>query len=200
MSKKNIDKLNDILPQTQCQLCTYHGCLPYAEAIINNHESTHLCQPGGEEVYRKIQTLLKKPTSEHALAAIKTYDPIPHIVDIDPSQCIGCTKCLPACPVDAIVGAPKAMHHVIEATCTGCNLCIPTCPVDCITIKPAHTLPPRDFLYEQYNQKQKRVEDKKLRQKEKLDKVIHTMESKSSNILKAALERAKKKRQQHEQI
>ena len=173
--------------------------MPYAKAIVNDNEHTHLCQPGGKAVYKQIQTLLNQPTNDDALNTIKNYDPLPHTVSIDLDQCIGCTKCLPACPVDAIVGAPKAMHHVIEASCTGCDLCIPTCPVDCIKIKPGHKLPPKAFLNSQYKQKKARHEAKLLNQKAKLDKVITSIESKSSNVLAAALDRAKRKRQQHEQ-
>ena len=199
MSKVTPDKINDLLPQTQCQLCTYKGCLPYAEAIIHDNSQTHLCQPGGINVYKAIQSLLNKPTCEKAVAQINTYDPTPNVVSIDLDQCIGCTKCLPACPVDAIVGAPKAMHHVIEAACNGCNLCIPTCPVDCITVKPSKNLPPKLFLLSQFENKQLRSEAKKLQKKAKLDKAIHAMDTTSSNVLAAALERAKKKRVFHEQ-
>ena len=198
MTKHISDKINAILPQTQCQLCTYKGCLPYAEAIADGTAQTHLCQPGGADVYNNIQSLLNNKLSKQALTHIETYDPTPHIVSIDLNQCIGCTKCLPACPVDAIVGAPKTMHHVIEAACTGCDLCIPTCPVDCITIQPSEKLPPKTFLLSQYQNKQQRSEKNLLNKQAKLDKAINSMENKSSNVLAAALERAKRKRIQHE--
>lgn len=192
------EDINKLLPQTQCRLCTYNGCLPYAEAIANQGEKTHLCQPGGIEVYTKIQATIHKPKSNIAIEHIKTYDSKPHIVSINLDECIGCTKCLPACPVDAISGAPKATHHIIEHACTGCDLCIPTCPVDCITIKPSNQLPERNFLLTQYQKKAAREADKIAQKKEKLDTVINKLSNNSNDIIAQALERARKKRLQHE--
>jgi electron transport complex protein RnfB len=126
-----IDKL---LPQTQCGQCTYPGCRPYAEAIAAGDADINQCPPGGESTIQALADLLGKDPKplnpEHGEHSEKT------VVVIDEQVCIGCTLCIQACPVDAILGAPKQMHTVIEAECTGCNLCIPPCPVECIDIVP----------------------------------------------------------------
>ena len=126
-----IDKL---LPQTQCGQCTYPGCRPYAEAIAAGAADINQCPPGGESTIQALADLLgldPKPLNpEHGEHSEKT------VVVIDEQVCIGCTLCIQACPVDAILGAPKQMHTVIEAECTGCDLCIPPCPVECIDIVP----------------------------------------------------------------
>ncbi|MDH3871177.1 MAG: electron transport complex subunit RsxB [Gammaproteobacteria bacterium] len=126
-----IDKL---LPQTQCGQCTYPGCRPYAEAIATGEADINQCPPGGESTIQALADLLgldPKPLNpEHGEHSEKT------VVVIDEQVCIGCTLCIQACPVDAILGAPKQMHTVIEAECTGCDLCIPPCPVECIDIVP----------------------------------------------------------------
>ncbi len=128
-----VDKIDALLPQTQCGQCTYPGCRPYAEAIAKGEADINQCPPGGEATIIALADLLDvevKPLSaEHG--EVKT---LPTIVRIDEQICIGCTLCIQACPVDAILGAAKHMHTVIESECTGCNLCIPPCPVDCIHI------------------------------------------------------------------
>lgn len=129
-----VDKIDAILPQTQCGQCTYPGCRPYAEAIAKGEADINQCPPGGEAVINDLADLLgvdpKPLNEEHGEHSEKT------VVYIDEEICIGCTLCIQACPVDAIVGAAKLMHTVIEKECTGCDLCIPVCPVDCIYIKP----------------------------------------------------------------
>lgn len=129
-----VDKIDSILPQTQCGQCTYPGCRPYAEAIAKGEADINQCPPGGEAVINELADLLgvdpKPLNEEHGEHSEKT------VVYIDEQICIGCTLCIQACPVDAIVGAAKLMHTVIEKECTGCDLCIPVCPVDCIYIKP----------------------------------------------------------------
>lgn len=128
-----VDKIDALLPQTQCGQCTYPGCRPYAEAMAKGEADINQCPPGGEATIIALADLLDvevKPLSaEHG--EVKT---LPTIVRIDEQICIGCTLCIQACPVDAILGAAKHMHTVIESECTGCNLCIPPCPVDCIHI------------------------------------------------------------------
>lgn len=125
------DDIDQLLPQTQCGLCEYDGCRPYAAAIANNDERIDRCPPGG------VATLI-------ALAELTHQDPTPFIPDmtqkakpatvaiIREDECIGCTKCIQACPTDAILGAGKLMHTIITDACTGCELCIEPCPVDCI--------------------------------------------------------------------
>jgi electron transport complex protein RnfB len=128
-----VDQIDALLPQTQCGQCTYPGCRPYAEAIASGEADINQCPPGGEATIMALADLLdvefKPLNAEHGEAKA-----MPTIVRIDEQTCIGCTLCIQACPVDAILGAAKHMHTVIESECTGCNLCIPPCPVDCIHI------------------------------------------------------------------
>ena len=125
-----VDQIESILPQTQCAQCGYPGCRPYAEAIANGEADINQCPPGGEAGIQALADLLgreAKPLNpENGMEAPAT------VAVIDEEICIGCTLCIQACPVDAIVGAPKVMHTVIESECTGCDLCLPPCPVDCI--------------------------------------------------------------------
>ena len=126
-----VQKLDAVLPQTQCGLCGYAGCRPYAEAMAVGVANINHCPPGG------LETL-------HALAMVLDVDPVPYeqevtfqstlpaVAKIIEEDCIGCTKCIQACPVDAIVGAAKLMHTILEYECTGCGLCVAPCPVDCI--------------------------------------------------------------------
>jgi len=126
-----VDKIDAILPQTQCGQCGFPGCRPYANAIAKDEADINCCPPGGETAVVALADLLGKPVKPLAAenAKVKTY------VVIDEDRCIGCTKCIQACPVDAIVGAAKHMHTVIKELCTGCDLCIAPCPVDCIHIR-----------------------------------------------------------------
>lgn len=129
-----VERLDHILPQTQCGQCGYDGCRPYAEAMARGEAGIDHCPPGGDAGARALAKLLG--------VAAKPYDrergehKPPLVAAVIEADCIGCTKCIQACPVDAIVGAPKLMHVVIEPLCTGCELCIPPCPVDCIVMQP----------------------------------------------------------------
>ena len=127
-----VDRIDALLPQTQCGQCNYPGCRPYAEAISKDEADINQCPPGGEAGVRALADLLgrePKPLNpENGEEKPKT------VVLIDESRCIGCTLCIQAWPVDAIVGAAKLMHTVIRSECTGCDLCLPPCPVDCIDI------------------------------------------------------------------
>ncbi len=129
-----VDKIDSILPQTQCGQCGYPGCRPYATAIANGEADINQCPPGGEEGIRNLADLLgrefKPLDEEHGVEKPKA------VAVIDEQTCIGCTLCIQACPVDAIVGAAKQMHTVVEKECTGCELCVAPCPVDCITMEP----------------------------------------------------------------
>jgi len=130
-SGKLIDRVNDLLPQTQCAQCGYPGCRPYAEAIVNDNAAINLCPPGGDDTIRRLAETLAKdilPLAEQAANGRA-------VAIVDESLCIGCTHCRSACPVDAIVGAHQLMHTVIETECTGCELCIAPCPVDCISMR-----------------------------------------------------------------
>jgi len=128
------DRIDALLPQTQCEQCGYHGCRPYAEAIARGEAPINQCPPGGAAGIAKLAALLDRPVlplnPDHGIEKPRT---LARIVEAD---CIGCTKCIQACPVDAIVGAAKLMHTVLSDDCTGCELCVPACPVDCIVLEP----------------------------------------------------------------
>jgi len=133
-----VEKIDNLLPQSQCGQCGYPGCRPYAEAVGSQGEKINLCAPGGEAVMQKIATLLNvdpQPIGNDAEAV----EPVRMLAVIDEPNCIGCTKCIQACPVDAIVGATRAMHTVISDLCTGCNLCVAPCPTQCIDLRPVAT-------------------------------------------------------------
>jgi electron transport complex protein RnfB len=136
------DRIDALLPQTQCTRCGYPACRPYAEAIARGEAPINRCPPGGSAGIRALSALTGQP--------VQPLDPEcggempPRIAFIDEDACIGCTKCIQACPTDAIVGASKLMHTVIPDLCTGCELCIPPCPVDCIAMLPVRgDVPPR---------------------------------------------------------
>ena len=122
------DNINQLFPQTQCRECGFSGCLPYAEALANNAAELNLCAAGGEIVMLDLANLLQRPTKQPEKIQPKT------LAYIDESVCIGCTACIRACPVDAIMGASKFMHTVLTDECTGCGLCVAPCPVDCIDL------------------------------------------------------------------
>lgn len=137
-SQSLADRIDAVLPQTQCAQCGYSGCRPYAEAIATQAVNINRCPPGGQRTIlelarvtgRKLVPLDTEYGQEEPLQCAK-------IVEVD---CIGCTLCIQACPVDAIVGAPKRMHTVVSDLCTGCGLCVTPCPVDCIIMLPATSL------------------------------------------------------------
>ena len=129
-----VEKIDAILPQTQCGECGYPGCRPYAEAIARGEADINQCPPGGEDGIHQLAELLgaefKPLDTAHGIAKPKA------LAVIDENLCIGCTICIQACPVDAIVGSAKQMHTVIAQECTGCELCVAPCPVDCICMVP----------------------------------------------------------------
>lgn len=131
-----VEQINVILPQTQCGQCGYPGCRPYAEAIANG-DDINKCPPGGQATIEKLADLMgvEVQDSAHEKENIKT------VAFIHEDMCIGCTKCIQACPVDAIVGGTKSMHTVIKDECTGCDLCVAPCPTDCIEMIPVKDTP-----------------------------------------------------------
>ena len=129
-----VDRIDAILPQTQCGQCNYPGCRPYAEAIASGEAPINQCPPGGEAGIRELADLLG--VEPLPLNTDNGREQLRRVAVIDEATCIGCTLCIQACPVDAILGAAKRMHTVIEAECTGCALCLPPCPVDCIAMVP----------------------------------------------------------------
>lgn len=129
------EQIDSLLPQTQCGQCGFPGCRPYAEAIAAGEADINRCPPGGEDTIRSLADLLgvdPKPLD----AELDEQGDIPMVAIIHEEFCIGCTLCIQACPVDAILGAAKLMHTVIEKECTGCELCVPACPVDTIEMVP----------------------------------------------------------------
>lgn len=129
-----VESIDALLPQTQCGRCGYAGCRPYAEAIAAGEADINRCPPGGDEGVRRLARRLgvePKPLDPTCGSPMP-----PSVAVIDESACIGCAQCLPPCPVDCIIGAPKQMHTVVAAWCTGCELCIAACPVDCIAMQP----------------------------------------------------------------
>ncbi|MBJ9656431.1 electron transport complex subunit RsxB [Burkholderia multivorans] len=133
-SKTLADRIEDLLPQTQCTKCGYNGCRPYAEAIAAGDANYNQCPPGGAEGIARLANLLGKPVIP--LNPVNGTEHPRAVAFIDENLCIGCTLCMQACPVDAIVGAPKQMHTIVASLCTGCDLCVPPCPVDCIAMVP----------------------------------------------------------------
>jgi electron transport complex protein RnfB len=127
------DRIDALLPQTQCTRCGYPDCRAYAEAVAAGEAPINQCPPGGAEGIRLLAQLLGRP----ALPLNPEFgdEGARRVVYIQEATCIGCTLCIQACPVDAIVGAPKRMHAVVEADCTGCELCLPVCPMDCIALE-----------------------------------------------------------------
>ena len=130
----SVDAIDALLPQTQCTRCGYNGCLPYAQALASGEAAINRCPPGGSDTIQRLAELLDTPVLP--LDASCGVESTPQVVWIDPQRCIGCARCLPPCPVDAIVGAQRQLHVVLEDRCTGCELCIAPCPVDCIVLRP----------------------------------------------------------------
>jgi len=125
-----VERIESILPQTQCGQCGYPGCHPYAEAISSGEAEINLCPPGGQEGVRRLADLLGREVKP-----LDAEEKPKQLALIDEQTCIGCTLCIQACPVDAIVGAAKQMHTIVVALCTGCELCVKPCPVECIRME-----------------------------------------------------------------
>lgn len=136
-------RIERLLPQTQCAACGYPGCQPFAAALAEGEAAIDGCAPGGQPLTRRLQRMLGKAPYAPGNALTQTIMPAPLRAGIREQDCIGCTKCIEPCPVDAVLGAPKQLHSILSDACTGCGLCLPPCPVDCIELEPA----PLDFLW-----------------------------------------------------
>jgi electron transport complex protein RnfB len=150
------DRIDAVLPQTQCTRCGFDGCRPYANAIAAGEADIDQCPPGGDAGVATLAALLgrdAKPLNPE----FGEFMP-PRVAIIDEETCIGCTKCIQACPVDAIVGASKLMHTVIASWCTGCELCIPPCPVDCIALAASAALPDANLSRSRHDARAVRME------------------------------------------
>ncbi len=153
------DRIDSLLPQTQCTKCGYDGCRPYAQAMASDQAAINRCPPGGTAGVQALAQLLNR----EPLALDPSCGTAPealHVALIDEAHCIGCTLCIQACPVDAIIGANKLMHTVVPDLCTGCELCVAPCPVDCIAMVPAqrewqHT--DADAARERHQRRQERL-------------------------------------------
>jgi electron transport complex protein RnfB len=149
-----IDKINNVLPQTQCRQCTYKDCLSYAKAIVKG-DRLDRCIPGADATIIDIAKIVNKDPSPFLNKIIKKES---KKVIIDSNNCIGCIKCIMACPVDAIIGSRQNLHEIIEDECTGCNLCIPACPTDCIIETNEDTNYSFDKAKHRYEAKVKRLD------------------------------------------
>ena len=127
------EEILSALPQTQCGQCNYPGCRPYAEAIVRGEADFNQCPPGGTATIKILADILGRQVK--ALNQVHGRENEPHLALIDETLCIGCVKCIKACPVDAILGAAKQMHTVLAEECTGCELCVAPCPMDCISMQ-----------------------------------------------------------------
>lgn len=154
--------VDQLLPQTQCTRCGYAGCKPYAEAIAKGEAQINQCPPGGAVTIDALAKLLGR--TPIPLNPANGVEGPTLVAQIDEDRCIGCAKCLPPCPVDAIVGARKRMHTVLVDLCTGCELCVAPCPVDCIVMLPRAALnrasadPPAQLNRERFDARNARVE------------------------------------------
>lgn len=188
------EKINAILPQTQCGLCGFNGCKPYADALAEKKASIDLCPPGGLEGLIAIATLVNEDPAPYREEMEKKAKPFSRAV-IREAECIGCAKCIKACPVDAILGSGKLLHTVIADECTGCELCIAPCPVDCIDMVPVpHHV---KITSEQSTHYRKRYEARQARLKTSEEKApAHTtavLLDKKKAFVEAAVLRAKAK-------
>lgn len=183
ISVKAIDAL---LPQTQCGECSYAGCLPYAEALAQGLAAIDRCPPGGTQTVKALGELLAIDSTPY-LAAAQTNTRAPSVAVIREAECIGCTKCIQACPVDAIIGSAKQMHVVLTQDCTGCGLCVEPCPVDCIDLveieEPAYE---RDSARKHFHAKKARMlRDEQDRQQGYREKrqLVAASEDKKADLL-----------------
>ena len=196
------ERIDALLPQTQCTKCGYPACRPYAEAIARGEAEINQCPPGGDSGIRKLAALLDRKYLP--LNPRNGVEQPRRVAIIDEARCIGCTLCIQACPVDAIVGAAKLMHTVVTELCSGCDLCLPPCPVDCIDMVTATLADATwdraraDAARERFERRRARLERERMERTERLAaralKAKPDAEKKRA-IIQAAIERARARRQ-----
>jgi electron transport complex protein RnfB len=198
------DRIDALLPQTQCTKCGYPACRPYAEAIAKGETDINRCPPGGDIGVRKLAAFLgREPKPLDPSCGVEQPR---RVAFIDEALCIGCTLCIQACPVDAIVGAARLMHTVVTELCSGCDLCVPPCPVDCIEMVPAigddalWDRPRADAARERFELRRARLERERSDRAERLaQRALEARRAdpdaeKKRAIIQAAIERARAKR------
>ena len=197
------DRIDALLPQTQCGQCGYHGCRPYAEAIAHDDAPINQCPPGGAAGIAQLAHLLDRP-----VAPLNPGNGVEHprmLARVIEADCIGCTKCIQACPVDAIIGAAKLMHTVIAQDCTGCELCVAACPVDCIELvlmAPEQTADPAsaNAAREHFQRREARLQrqlDERIAELAARKAVVDGAGAATRNPVQEALARAKARQQAH---
>ncbi len=193
-------RIDALLPQTQCARCGYPGCRPYAEALANGSADINQCPPGGEATIEALAALLGVATKP-LNPANGVEAAIFNVALIAEQDCIGCFKCVLACPVDAIVGAPKLMHTVIAAQCSSCDLCLPVCPVDCITMIPrSNALPEPSVMAPRWRslfdaQQQRRARDEAALESARRQQRVDALKTRASDInIQASIARARARR------
>lgn len=197
MIKATIQTIDAILPQTQCGLCSYGACQPYAKALVENNAPINLCPPGGVETLKKLGEILHQDPTPY-LEEMREKTKLPTRAVIREDECIGCTKCIQVCPVDAIIGASKQMHTVFSDECTGCDLCLEPCPMDCIDMipvvaeDPATTKLKANRARQRYHSRQDRISINTNNQPK--IKPVDDLDQRKKAILEAVA-RAQKKRQ-----
>jgi electron transport complex protein RnfB len=191
MRKISPEQIDAILPQTQCGLCSYKGCKPYAEAIAHQNESLALCPPGGVEGLKKLGRLVGEDVSPF-IPGMELKEKPTMVAKIREHECIGCTKCIQACPVDAIMGAAKLMHTVLSSECTGCELCIQPCPVDCIDmiVIEKTDINHADYYRMRYEDRKQRLNKLSAEKNQKLEQTLS-----KSDAIQAALNRQRERKQ-----
>lgn len=163
----NVDAIDGLLPQTQCGECGYAGCRPYAEALAQQAASIDRCPPGGVKTVMALGQLLQRDVTPY-LETAKQNTRTPSMAVIRESECIGCTKCIMACPVDAIIGTAKHLHSILSHECTGCGLCVEPCPVDCIEM---HSIPEPQYDKNQARERHHRRQIRLLREEQIKEKL-----------------------------
>lgn len=206
MSDVTAEQIDALLPQTQCGECAYKGCRPYAEAIAYGNEEINHCPPGGVDTLNALGALLNIDPAPYREAVAASHRE-PTLAVIREDECIGCTKCIQACPVDAIIGSAKQMHTIIAQECTGCGLCVPACPVDCIDLNALAELSfDKDKSRKRFSERQQRLQRIKEARLAKQRKATYLKSSDSQSeervakqsYIEQAIARAKAKKDNNE--